>query len=205
MRSTSKQVIDLYERHARDWDADRRRARFVEKDWLNRFISFLPPGGSVLDLGCGGSEPMAGYLIGCKFSVTGIDSSPTMISLCRSRHPGQTWLVHDIRTLDLGRGFDGVIAWDSFFHLNPDDQRRMFPIFCAHASAGAPLLFSSGPQHGESIGSYGNEPLYHASLDSTEYRTLLRENGFDVLNHTVEDAACAGHTVWLARRNEPKS
>ena len=199
MRSTSKQVIDLYERHARDWDADRRRARFVEKDWLNRFISFLPPGGSVLDLGCGGSEPMAGYLIGCKFSVTGIDSSPTMISLCRSRHPGQTWLVHDIRTLDLGRGFDGVIAWDSFFHLKPADQRKMFAVFHEHAAPSALLMFNAGPRHGEALGTYRGDPLYHASLDPAEYATLLDGIGFDIVAHVVEDPQAGGRTVWLAR------
>ena len=48
-------------------------------------------------------------------------------------------------------------------------------------------------------GSPQGEPLYHASLDGAEYRELLRENGFTVVSHAVEDAACGGHTVWLAR------
>jgi hypothetical protein len=34
--------------------------------------------------------------------------------------------------LSLQRSFDGILAWDSFFHLNHDDQRRMFPVFRAH-------------------------------------------------------------------------
>jgi len=61
-----------------------------------------------------------------------VNASSTLISLCRNRLPDQEWIVADMRSLALGRQFDGVLAWDSFFHLNPDDQRRMFDVFAAH-------------------------------------------------------------------------
>jgi hypothetical protein len=38
-------------------------------------------------------------------------------------------------------------------------------------------------------------PLYHASLDPAEYRSLLDRNGFDVVSHVVEDPDCGGHTI----------
>jgi hypothetical protein len=60
-------------------------------------------------------------------------------------------------------------------------------------------LFTSGPAHGEAIGSYRGEPLYHGSLDEAEYRMLLDDHGFDVVTHVAEDPGCGGHTVWLAR------
>jgi hypothetical protein len=75
----------------------------------------------------------------------------------------------------------------------------MFGIFARHASAGAALVFTSGPSAGEQVGSYRGEPLYHASLDGDEYRGLLRDNGFRVVTHVVDDPACGRHTVWLAR------
>jgi hypothetical protein len=125
-----------------------------------------------------------------------------MIELARGNFPGGRWQIADMRTLSLGQRFQGVIAWDSFFHLTFDDQRRMFPVFAAHAAPGAPLWFSSGPRHGEAIGNLHGEPLYHASLDPEEYRTLLAANGFSVVAHVAEDPACGGHTVWLARRNK---
>jgi hypothetical protein len=76
----------------------------------------------------------------------------------------------------------------------------MFPRFARHAGPSAPLLFTSGPGHGEAVGTYGGEPLYHASLDAGEYRTLLAENGFAVVAHVAEDQDCGGHTVWLAQK-----
>jgi SAM-dependent methyltransferase len=205
LSSASEDIIGLYERHARQWDADRSRTGVsLEKPWLDRLIALLPKAGSILDIGCGAAEPIAAYLIAHGYGVTGVDSSPTLISLCRSRFPGNIWLVADMRTLALRKSFQGLIAWDSFFHLDYEDQRRMFPIFRDHAAPGAPLLLTSGPVYGEAIGSYQGEPLYHASLDTAEYRSLLDANGFEIVQHVAEDPACGGHTVWLARREEDR-
>jgi len=142
---------------------------------------------------------MARYLIEHRCRVTGVDASSAMIGMCAGRFPGQEWHVADMRTLELDRTFDGIVAWDSFFHLPQADQRRMFPIFGRHGAAGAALMFTSGPLAGEEMGSYRGEPLYHASLDCDEYRRLLHDTGFEVVAHVVEDPTCGGHTIWLAR------
>ncbi len=76
----------------------------------------------------------------------------------------------------------------------------MFPIFRDHTTEQGALLFTSGPAHGVAMGSFHGEPLYHASLDGDEYRALLDQAGFDVVDHVIEDPACGGHTVWLAQR-----
>lgn len=104
-----------------------------------------------------------------------------------------------MRTLSMGRVFDGLLAWNSFFHLAHADQRRMFPIFRKHAAPRAALMFTAGPSHGEAIGVLEGEPLYHASLDGSEYRALLDEQGFDVVAHAAEDPQCGHHTIWLAQ------
>ncbi|MGH6816528.1 MAG: class I SAM-dependent methyltransferase [Hyphomicrobiaceae bacterium] len=198
MTDAAHRVVDLYERHALAWDAERGRNPF-ERPWLDRFAALLPSRGAVLDIGCGGAEPIARFFIENGYDIAGADTSPTLIGLCKDRFPQHEWIVADMRGLRLGRQFDGVIAWDSFFHLCPQDQRRMFPVFRAHAAAKAALMFTSGPSFGEAIGTYKNEPLYHGSLDAAEYRTLLAENSFAVVSHVVEDPACGRHTVWLAQ------
>lgn len=203
MTGEAGRIIGLYRRHARAW-ADARASQsgdpLMEAGWLDRFHRLLPGRPAVLDLGCGCGEPLGRALVERGCSLTGIDSAPEMIDLCRARMPGQVWCVADMRTLSLGRVFDGILAWDSFFHLCHDDQRRMFPLFRAHAAPRAALMFTSGPRHGEAIGRFEDEPLYHASLDAAEYRALLDENGFRVVAHMVEDPGCGHHTVWLAQR-----
>lgn len=176
-----------------------RSRHLFEKPTLDPFLALLQPGASILDIGCGSGEPIARYLTDLGYRVTGIDSSPALIDLCRSRFPSQEWLIGDMRALDLGRQFDGILAWDSFFHLSCEAQCRMFPIFQQHAAGRAALLFTSGPSHGDVLGTFEGEPLYHASLDPAEYRALLDRAGFDVVAHMVEDTARGGHTAWLAQ------
>jgi len=199
MTDSADAIVSLYTRHAAAYDRQRGR-KLMEAQWLDRFLSLLPSTPSVLDIGCGMGEPIARHLIERGCVVTGIDSSEPLIALCRERFPQHDWHVGDMRELALCQRFDGLIAWDSFFHLTPDDQRRMFPRFRAHAADDAALLFTSGPGQGEAIGSFEGEPLYHGSLDPTDYRALLDENGFAVVQHVVEDQNCGGHTIWLAQR-----
>jgi SAM-dependent methyltransferase len=195
----AERIVGLYEEHAAAWDAARGK-QGMEGAWLDAFAALLPPGGTVLDVGCGAGEPIAADLIGRGLRLTGVDSAPSLLALCRARFPDAEWAEADMRTLSLGRRFDGIIAWDSFFHLVMDDQRAMFPVFAEHAAPGAALMFTSGPAAGEAIGEFQGEPLYHASLDPEEYRSLLAAHGFAVVRHMADDAECGHHTIWLARR-----
>jgi len=198
MTSDADRIIDLYQRRAQDWATDRAGGSLFEKSWLDQFLALVPARASILDVGCGSGEPIARYLIEKGHNVTGADSSSALIDICKTSFPSQNWIVADMRKLSLQRRFDGIMAWDSFFHLNHADQRRMFPVFRMHAASKAALMFTTGPAHGEGIGNFHGEPLYHASLDGAEYSSLLNQNGFRVVAHVVEDQTCGGHTVWLA-------
>jgi len=199
MGDFSDRIIPHYERHAHAWDADRRKASWNDKPWHDRFVATLPNGGTVLDLGCGSGAPVALNMAGYGLDVTGIDTSPSLISLCRERMPDHRWFVGDMRFPPLRDRFNGVLAWDSFFHLKPEDQRRMFRVFAEHCSSRAILMFNAGAAAGEAIGNYNGDPLYHASLDPAEYAKLLDRSGFDIVAHAVEDRESGGRTAWLAQ------
>jgi SAM-dependent methyltransferase len=198
--SPAARIVGLYNENAEEWDRLRGPGSLFEKPWLDRFVSLLGPGASILDLGCGSGRPIAAYLIRSGYAVTGVDSSPALIAICRERFPQNEWIVADMRTLNLGRRFDGMLAWNSFFHLAHDHQRAMFPVFAQHIQPRGALMFTSGgPTHGEVLSTFAGEPLYHASLDPSEYRLLLHQNGFQVVGHVAEDPSCGEHTIWLAR------
>ena len=61
-------------------------------------------------------------------------------------------------------------------------------------------MFNTGPQHGEGVGEYRGDPLYHASLSPTEYAALIGRFGFRVLDHAVNDPQAGGRTAWLCQR-----
>lgn len=197
----NERIIGLYEETAHAWDEVRRDGPApLELPHLAAFAEALPPGASILDIGCGGGKPVAGMLIERGLEVTGIDSAPSLIALCRERFPSSDWRVADMRKLDLGRRFDGLLAWHSFFHLSAGDQRAMFPRFAAHARPGALLMFTSGPVAGVALGEWEGEPLYHDSLSQQEYRSLLIANGFELLGFTAGMPLTDGPSVWVARR-----
>jgi SAM-dependent methyltransferase len=198
----ASKIVEHYEKHAAAWDRDRQNSYWNDKVWHDRFLGRLGKSAKVLDLGCGSGRPVAQHMAELGMRVTGVDSSPTMISFCRERLPDQEWIIADMRQLALGRCFDGIVAWDSFFHLGHDDQRRMFAIFANHTSVGTVLLFNTGPQHGEVLGEYRGDPLYHASLSSTEYEALTGRFGFNVIQHATNDATAGGRTVWLCQRRK---
>ncbi len=193
-------VINVYRSHGHAWAA-LRGDRPAEGSWIDRFCSVLPVGSEVLDIGCGSGVPIARALVQRGFRVTGLDGAPEMVALFQRNIPDQTAVIADMRALSLGRRFAGLLAWDSFFHLCPADQRGMFTRLRTHAAADAVLMFTSGVSEGSAVGDLEGEALYHGSLGPDEYRSLLDDNGFDVMQHVVKDASC-DRTVWLARVRE---
>jgi len=199
---SSSDIISLYERYAVAWDRQRRprhKRHPFEKRWLDRFLRLLPAEPRILDVGCGMAEPIAAYLISCGARLTGIDSSPSLIGMCRARFPEHEWIVCDMRKLDLGEKFHGVLAWHSFFHLCPEDQEPMIARFAAHTKLGGALMFTSGSSRGHTIAEWQGHPLYHGSLDTVEYEELLTESRFKVIDHVVQDPTCGEATIWLAQ------
>ena len=171
----------------------------MEREYLNLVCTNLKDRSEILDLGCGFGDPIAKFFIDKNHNVTGIDSSPYMIKECKKSFPSHSWLLSDMRTLNLNKKFSAIIAWDSFFHLNMKEQKEMFKVFALHAKQNSYLLFTSGPNKGDAYGYFGDELIYHASLSNIEYRTLLEKHGFEVVLYKEKDPKCGNHTVWVAK------
>ncbi|MDP3526739.1 MAG: class I SAM-dependent methyltransferase [Hoeflea sp.] len=193
------QTVEIYERNAAHFDAERTRA-LMEKPWLDRFAALLPQGGSVLDAGCGSGDPIAAYLANLGLRVTGVDAAQAMIDLAREAFPHGDWRQADLRRLDLGQTFDGVIGWDSFFHLTPEEQRATLVRLDAHLAPQGALMLTVGPEAGEVAGHVGDDPVYHASLSLEDYDAALASLGLRILEFVRQDPDCGCHTVLLARK-----
>lgn len=200
--AAAAEVVDLYARHADAWISARRNFAPDEPPHLRAFADRLESGGRVLDLGCGSGRPVAAFLIGRGFHVTGVDSSPGLIDRCRAEFPREDWILADMRGLDLGRSFDGVLAWYSAFHLTADEQAEMASVYARHLKPGGRLAFVGGPRRGVTLGEWRGRPLHHASLDPAEYRAALEAVGFvEVEEAILNPEADGGARVWTARRS----
>lgn len=85
---------------------------------MDRFLTLIPAHSHILDLGCGSAKPITAYLIEQANIVTGVDSSDVMIEMAKQNFPEHTWILADMRTVNLDRKFDAILAWDSFFILH---------------------------------------------------------------------------------------
>ncbi|MEM7786374.1 MAG: class I SAM-dependent methyltransferase [Bacteroidota bacterium] len=194
-----RQTRAVYERNAAAFDHQRAKHLF-ERAWLDRFIDGLPEGAHILDLGCGSGEPMARYLIAHGFRITGVDAAQAMIDIAQTRFPEHTWRQGDMRELDLGETFDGIIGWNSFFHLPPGDQPDTLRSIVAHLKPGGRLMLTVGPENGEVTGHVNGEQVYHGSLSPDTYTRILGELDLRIIDFVLEDKACDFHTVLLAQK-----
>lgn len=201
MTTSADTTRDVYERQAAAYDAQRSRALF-EARWLARFTACLPVGGHVLDLGCGTGEPIARWFLAEGFTVTGVDYADAMLDLARTRWPDGDWRQGDMRSLDLGETFDGIICWNSFFHLTQDEQRAFMPTLRKHLKPGGSALLTVGPRAGETTGNVAGQTVYHASLSPAEYATLLEAQGLRLTGFLAEDPETSQHSVLMARRDD---
>lgn len=192
-------VGDTYSTHAEDFDRERTKTLF-ERPWLDRFAALLPPGGTILDLGCGTGEPISRALIERGFALTGIDIAPPMVAIAQARFPDHRWAVGDIRTLSLGHDFDGIIGWHSLFHLSADAQRSALPRIADHLRPGGALLLTVAPMAGETVGWIAGQPVYHAGLDEDDYRDALRRSEINLISFVRNDPTCHGATIVLGQK-----
>lgn len=193
-------ILETYEKNAEYFHQSRNRDVTPERKYLDVMTSMLKKGDIILDIGCGTGRPIAEYFLKQGFQVFGVDGAINMIEIAKKNFPKARWQVADMRTLNLSEKFQAAIAWDSFFHLDHDEQKKMFPIFAKHLMKNAVLIFTSGPEHGEAYGKVNEDVVYHASFSTDEYHQMLKENGFSVLDHQVNDPDCGGHTVWTVQK-----
>ena len=156
----------------------------------------------MLDLGSGAGEPIAAWLRAAGFRVTGLDLSDAMLSLARARHPEGDWRRGDMRALDLPDRFDGIVAWDSFFHLTPSEQPEALARMAAHLAPGGALLVTVGPRAGEAMGTVGGAAVYHGSLSPAGYAAALEAAGLRLTRFVAEDPEADRHSVLMAVRDE---
>jgi len=144
-----------------------------------QFQAHIPPGGTVLDAGCGsGRDALAFVREG--YDVTAIDGSAEMVRLS-TRHTGLAVRLMSFDEIDWREAFDGVWACASLLHVPPDAlpgvigriRRALKPggVFFSSFKLGAGLRSANG--------------RWFSDLEPTSLRRLLEAGALDVLTTEV--------------------
>jgi glycosyltransferase involved in cell wall biosynthesis/SAM-dependent methyltransferase len=134
------QVRDHYDRLAAERDHWYRRNTYYHSEVETRLKALIPPGSSVLELGCGTGNLLAALQSG---RGMGIDLSPRMIETARANHPRLAFEVADAETFGVDEPFDYVVASDLIGELG--DINAMFECVqqVSHGSSKLMLTFHS--------------------------------------------------------------
>jgi SAM-dependent methyltransferase len=121
------------------------------------FLNLLPPGGRILDAGCGSGRDSF-HFINLGFQVTAIDASPVLAELS-SKLMGQPVAVLRFQDLDFEKEFDGIWACASLLHV---PRREMHDVLSRLTKALKPngMLYASfkyGDGEGERNGRFFND------------------------------------------------
>ena len=97
------------------------------------------PAGTLLNIGCGGGKNV--FNLKGRFSVTGVDRSPTMLAQAGALNPECTFVQGDMRTFRLGRTFDAVLMDDAISYMaSVEDLEAAFRAASAHLDPGGVLV-----------------------------------------------------------------
>ena len=145
-------------------------------DLTGRFISRLPPGARILDLGCGsGRDTLAFRHLG--FHVVPVDGSEGMCRIA-SESTGSEVRRLDFFDLDYVDEFDGVWACASLLHLRPEEIPEVMALVRRALRSGGVffLSFKEGDFRGYRDG------RWYTDMTSEGLRELAEETGFEVLD-----------------------
>lgn len=181
--SEKTDVEKSYDLISDDWQ------KFRSSTGINKcivdFVDFIPRNGKVLDIGCGTGYPIAQYLVEHGFCVTGLDISQKMIDKAnKSNLKNATFIKKDILEFSSDFLFDGVIAFDSIWHIAKEKQPDVYRKISSLMNYGAHLIFTHGNHDSETIGTMFNQKFYYSALNIDELKTVFSEAGLKVISLT---------------------
>jgi SAM-dependent methyltransferase len=109
-------TFDFYQNRAAEWAA---HLPHDHSPRLDPFLDRLPPGATVLEMGCGDGRDAA-YMLARGFEVHASDGTPAMARLASERL-GREVPVMDFAELDATEAFQAVWCQASLLHLAEDE------------------------------------------------------------------------------------
>jgi SAM-dependent methyltransferase len=161
-----------------------------------RFLSLIPPTGSIIDIGCGSGRD-AKVFSEMGYQVLGIDYSPNMIEIAKATAPLAHFQVQDIQSLDLDTAFDGAWANASLLHIPKSDIPRILAKIHGMLNPNGVFFLKLKKGEGEGLETdhrYGNIQKFFSYFKEDELQKFLLDAQFEILDLFTRDKESSYHT-----------
>ena len=179
----------------------RERSKFDNSAQIEEFISHLPEGGVVLDIGCGGGTPVLHTLLKRGFHAKGIDFSKSMLDIARRNAPGAELILADVTKAEFEEAsLDGIISTYTFIHIHRNHHQAIYKKMLRWLKPHGVIMIGTGSDDwcGEDE-YYGVRMVWnHAGPD--ENKRLVQDSGFDLVSEKLVTAGSETHHWILARK-----
>ncbi len=146
------------------------------------FAKKLPHHSQVLDIGCGTGKPIAAFLASKEFYVTGIDVAEKMIEKALEFHLDNSEFINiDFQHFETPKKFDGIIAWDSLFHLPKEAQLDVYDKIADLLKPNGYFMFTHGTIDSEHTNPMFGENFYYSSLEKNKVLQLIHKAGMELI------------------------
>lgn len=183
-----------YDQIARRYEGWSAGGSDVRRWFLSEALARIPPGGDILELGCGTAREAVE--LSRSGSYTGVDISEGMLRSARERLPGCRFELEDYTLLEKPAArLDAVVSFYSFNHVPISDQwplvdriagwLRPGGVFCAS--------LSGGPRFEEVEEDWLGAPMYFTGQTREDDLKMLAGAGFAVELSQMREEVEEGH------------
>ena len=184
----------------------KQRHKYRSKLLLVKFSSLVLKGAKVIDLGCGAGVPIARFLVGKGYTVTGIDFSEAMLGLARKNVPNTKFVKIDMTKMKFKPGsFDGAVSFYAIIHIPRQKHAGIYKnLHRILKSGGVMLVNASGPDERGWEGharDYLGVPMFWSFYGPRRTLKIIKSAGFDVLWSSVLKLG-GERQFWVLARNK---
>jgi len=174
-------------------------SNITHQQFIQEFLSFLPPNSRVLDAPCGTGRYLP-FLLEKGHSLVGIDQSQGMLERAKTKFPTVQFEKMGLQEMAFREVFDGAICMDAMENVPPEDwslvlnnfHRALKPhgyfYFTAETLENAneneiQQAFERAQQAGLPViyGEYPDEEVYHYHPTRQQVREWTQQAGFEIL------------------------
>jgi ubiquinone/menaquinone biosynthesis C-methylase UbiE len=174
-------------------------SNITHQQFIQEFLSFLPPNSKVLDAPCGTGRYLP-FLLEKGYALVGIDQSHGMLERAKIKFPTVQFEKMGLQEMAFQEVFDGAICMDAMENVPPEDwplvlnnfHRALKPLgyfyFTAETLENANEIeiqqaFERAQRAGLPVvyGEYPDEEVYHYHPTRQQVREWTQQAGFEIL------------------------